>query len=258
MNLSQKQWRKVLLVAQGLNDGLDDRPVRERAGRGLLDLLSADHFASYVWDHESRAFARPVCINMEPDNLQQYDSYYQFHDPITYKLQPYRRAVSVNEVMEQRKLIRTEFFNDFLHKDGLYYGINIYVYDTDNNNIGDFRIWRKKHRDNFGRRDLEILDLIAPHFRNAMSNIALARNAPAASVREQVRRRLSDDFGLTRREREIALEVLDGQSDKSICSRKHISMSTLRTHLRHVFDKLDIKSRSELCGRALFEKRRPS
>ena len=134
INLTQKQWQRLLSVIQHLNDSLDDNAIRTRAGEDLLDLLSADYFASYVWDDNTESFSRPVYLNMSSENLALYEQYYQFNDPITHKLQQFRRAVSVNEIMDQRDLVNTEFFNDFLGKDGLYYGINIYVFDKINRN----------------------------------------------------------------------------------------------------------------------------
>ena len=116
MNLTQKQWRRLLSVIQHLNDSLDDNAIRLQAGEGLLDLLNGDYLASYVWDDEAQAFGRPVYLNMTPANLALYERHYQFNDPITHKLQKFRRAVSVNEVMDQKDLVNTEFFNDFLKK----------------------------------------------------------------------------------------------------------------------------------------------
>lgn len=249
MDLTQKEWRKLLSVIQHLNDSLDDQVIRRRAGRALLDLLQADHFASFVWDEEGGVFDRPVFLNMSPDNLKLYENYFQFHDPITFKMQPYRRAVSANEVMKQRDLIKTEFFNDFLAVDGLYYGINIYVYDNGNRNIGDFRIWRSRKRENFNRRELQILDMIAPHFRNAMRNILFAKHQVPTLDLEEIRRQLSDQFSLTPRELEVARAVLEGGSDKSICRTLHISLPTLRSHIQHLFDKLSVNSRTEFCSK---------
>lgn len=255
MNLTQKQWHKVLSVIQHMNDSLDDHAVRERAGHDLLDLLSADYFASYVWDDEHNEFGKPVHINMTRENLDLYEKYYQFHDPITHKMQPYRRAVSVNEVISQEELVTTEFFNDFLQKDGLYYGINIYVYDKADRNIGDFRIWRSRRRDNFTRRELKILDLIAPHFRNVMRNIAFAKHVPPAVELEEIERWFADEFGLTKRELDVTMAILEGHADKTVCERIGIAAPTLRTHLRHIFDKVGVRSRAELCSKAIFNSR---
>ena len=252
MNLTQKQWHKVLSVIQHLNDTLDDTSTREQAGHGLLELLSADYFASYIWDDQTHSFVKPVYINMSLDNLSLYEQYYQFHDPITLKMQPYRRAVSVNEVIDQRDLVNTEFFNDFLAKDGLYYGINIYVYDKGNKNIGDFRIWRSHKRDNFGQQELDILDMIAPHFCNAMRNIAFSKHLPPSLDIDDIKKNLADKYHLTRREQDVAITILEGKCDKSICRDLHISLPTLRTHIQHIYSKLAVKKRTEFCNKVLF------
>lgn len=218
----------------------------------MLDLLAADYFASYIWDEQAGVFSKPVFLNMSKSNLAFYEKYYQFHDPITHKMQPYRRAVSVNEVMAQRDLVNTEFFNDFLNKDGLYYGINIYVYDNGNRNIGDFRVWRSRGRENFSQRELEILDMIAPHFRNSMRNISFAKHLPPSLDIEEIQRNLVDEFGLTKRELEVSVAILEGNSDKMISENLFISLPTLRTHIQHIYSKVDVKSRTEFCSKVLF------
>ena len=124
----------------------------------------------------------------------------------------------------QQDLINTEFFNDFLDRDGLYYGINIYVYDNANRNIGDFRVWRLRKRSNFDRRELEILDMIAPHFRNAMRNILFAKHRIPALELKEISKSLSDGHCLTRRELDVAAAILEGLPDKKICETLHISM----------------------------------
>ena len=249
MNLSQREWRQLLSAIGHLNDSLDDLEVRKRVGEDLLNLLRADYFASFVWDEDNEVFGKPVYLNMSPDNLKLYEQYYQFHDPITFKLQPYRRAVSVNEVVAQEDLVETEFFNDFLNKDGLYYGINIYVYDKGDRNIGDFRIWRSRRRENFGCRELGILDMIAPHFRNAMRNIRLAKHRVPTVELEEIRRDLSDHFDLTPRELDVACTLLGGDSDKVISDKLHISQATLRSHIQHLYEKLAVNSRAEFLSK---------
>ena len=252
MNLTQIQWQKVLSVIQNLNDSLDDSVIRANAGNDLLDLLSADYFASYIWDEKMETFTQPVFLNMSEENLELYEKYYQFHDPITHKLQSYRRAVSVNEIIEQKDLVNTEFFNDFLKKDGLYYGINIYVYDNGNKNIGDFRIWRSKDKDNFSQNELKILDMIAPHFRNAMRNISFAKHTPPSIDLERIQRNMANEYGLTKRELMVATELLGGRNDKVISKKLYISNATLRTHIQHIYNKVRVNSRAEFCNKVLF------
>jgi hypothetical protein len=47
-----------------LAEDLAEREVRERIGHHLLEVLSADYYASFVWDTPSRSFGSGVCLNM--------------------------------------------------------------------------------------------------------------------------------------------------------------------------------------------------
>ena len=53
-------------------------------------------------------------------------------------------------------------------------------------------------------------------------------------------------LGLSEREREISLLVLQGNSNAFICDTACITESTLRTHLRNIYAKTDTHSREEL------------
>lgn len=51
---------------------------------------------------------------------------------------------------------------------------------------------------------------------------------------------------LTQREREVVNLIARGYSYRETASRLHISVKTLETHMRHIFDKLSVASRHEL------------
>src|SRR5271154_6873317 len=104
---------------------------------------------------------------MSPDNLASYDAYYQSRDPTPLKLQARREPTLVTQIMPQRELMQTEFFNDFLARDGLHWGVNVYSY-AGQRNIGDMRIWRSRRRENFDRRTLDLLRLVEPAFTGAL------------------------------------------------------------------------------------------
>ena len=231
MYLNTGQQESLGRLMGWLAEDYGEREVRERVGRELLTLLQADYFASYVWSDARQRFEGRVALNMDDDNLCAYESYYQFHDPITYQLQQRRVPTLVSQVMPQDQLVRTEFFNDFLARDGLRYGVNLYAYDSDRN-IGDLRIWRGRHGENFDRGTLALLSLIQPAFTRA-----LARGRPA---------QVPDDLTMTSREREIAALVCTGITDKDIARRLGIEFSTVRTHLQRMFDKFGVHNRTQL------------
>ena len=254
MSVSEHQYQGILQVIERLGSGLDSRKIRELAGLELLKLLRADYFASFTWSPDERRFGGHVFINMDPQNLERYSTYYQFHNPLSAKVQNLRRAVRVNEIMPQRELIRTEFYNDFLARDGLYYGLNLYVHDGDMN-IADMRIWRNRRRENFDDADLQILEAIKPHFCNSMKNaLRFSRNeAPKVSggvvLIESDRlsmERIRSAYGLTAREAQIALEIAYGKTDHEIAETVGVAFSTVRTHINHLYGKLGVRNRAAL------------
>lgn len=241
--------RELALVADLFkllaDDSLPERELRFEVGRRMLDLLHADFLGSYVWDDTQRGFTNRVAINMSDDNLADYEQHYQYRDTLTPRLQLCRNAVRVTDIVPHEELVRTELFNDFLRRDGLQWGLNLFAW-SGNDNIGDLRIWRGAHRDNFSDRELALLELIRPAF-----TAALARARRDAGIAKRPDETAPVHPGdalarLTRREREVVQLVVEGLLDKEIAQRLGIAYTTVRTHLDRSFQKLGVGNRSRL------------
>ena len=233
MFLSATEQRSLAACFALLAQDLSGRDIRERIGLLLLDLFRADHFASFVWSAESSRFESRVALNMDPANLARYDAWYQYRDPITFALQARRHAALVDEVMPRARFLQTEFFNDFLARDGLHWGINLHAFDGDQA-LGDLRIWRGRQRRPFGAHDKELLDLIEPAFTAALRR---AREASRPAVPPE---------GLSRRELEVVRCVARGLTDKEIARELQVSLPSVRTYLQRAFEKLGVHRRSAL------------
>ena len=237
MFLSAAQTRSLSRLMVALAEPHGEAAVRERIGMGLLDLLGADYYASYVWDAERCVFGSRVALNMTDGNLSSYEAYYQYHDPITSKMQSRRNATLVEQVMPQSELVKTEFFNDFLYRDGLYWGVNMYAWDGDRN-IGDMRIWRNRKRERFGADTLELLELIKPAYVAALKRgrgqtTDSAPTTPATAA-------------LSGRELDVVQLASLGLRDKAIAQRLGVAFTTVRTHLGSAFRKLGVENRTQL------------
>lgn len=241
MNLTHREADLIFSIMRELTGEFSHAEVRKRVGRWLLDLLDADYFASYLWNEASGAFVSGVYINMTEANLAGYEAYYQYRDPITPTLQRRRMATPVSEIMAHERLRRTEFFNDFLYRDGLFYGLNYFAYDR-GENIGDMRIWRARGKEDFSRRDAALVDAIGPSFVNAL--VRANRLSEATPVQRFVQ--FGRDWGLTAREGEVADMLVTGLSDEDICTVLCISKPTLRSHIGAVFRKVGVQRRGQL------------
>ena len=69
MYLSRFQSDVLARVMTTLAEPHEEREIRIRVGELMLDLLGAQHYASYVWDDTQQCFDRGVQLNMDPANL---------------------------------------------------------------------------------------------------------------------------------------------------------------------------------------------
>ncbi|WP_338699957.1 helix-turn-helix transcriptional regulator [Bradyrhizobium sp. 26S5] len=204
--------------------------VRRAALGDLVRLLRADGGCSCTWQEKDQRFCESIYVGAAPEIRSLYDDWYQFHDPITARLRAARQATIVDEVIDRRELAKTEFYNDFLQRDALEWGINIYMFDQRNRDLGDFRIWRRRGKTNFDEREKVLLDVLEPFIRSAL-----------------LRGRTQSD-GLTTREREVTELVSRGCTDRDIARVLGISFGTVRTHISRVLDKFGCANRAELAA----------
>lgn len=249
MYLSRNRADVLARVMGTLAEPLQEQQVRQQLGGLMLQLLGAQFFASYVWDEDGQRFGHGVHLEMDPANLARYERHYQFHDPITLVMRQHRRAVRATDVLPHPALRRTEFFNDFLARDGLHWGINLYAWDGEHN-IGDMRIWRDRRHADFDDDDRALLDLLRPAFVAALRR---SRQAGAVGIAGMPAAAGTDERdglqGLSTRERQVAQLAAQGLPDKAIAQRLGIALTTVRTHLDHAFRKLDVPNRAALAHR---------
>ena len=60
-----------------------------------------------------------------------------------------------------------------------------------------------------------------------------------------------NEYQLTTRENEILHSLIDGLSYKKLAEKYFISVSTIRTHIRHIYEKLHVNSKSQAVAKAL-------
>ena len=60
-----------------------------------------------------------------------------------------------------------------------------------------------------------------------------------------------EPMSLTAREREVLGLLASGSSNREIASALFVSLPTVKTHLAHIYDKLDARNRNEALGRAM-------
>ncbi|TYC53616.1 helix-turn-helix transcriptional regulator [Rhodobacterales bacterium] len=242
--LSARETNLLFGIMQDLAGIEDTADLRLRLGQRLLDLLEADHFASFVWT-KSEGDTDCVALNMDERNISAYQSHFQYCDPITPSFRQCRRATHVEQIILREEFERTEFYNDFLARDGLCHGINFHAF-SGTTHLGDLRIWRGRNRETFQRRDLDLLNAIGMAFANALER----RRAVEDRLREaDPGRKLSvwaTRYGLTPREKDVLRHLGNGARDLEIADALGVSVTTVRSHIKSVFQKSGAASRAAL------------
>lgn len=64
----------------------------------------------------------------------------------------------------------------------------------------------------------------------------------------------SNTYQLTSREKEVLSSLSKGNSYKLIAAQYNISIDTVRTHIKHIYDKLQVRSQTEAVSKAIHEK----
>lgn len=91
-----------------------------------------------------------------------------------------------------------------------------------------------------GSKDREVASFVA-------SRLSGWNNRPAGDHSAQ----LSGRDGLTVRERDVLAMISQGLSNKRIARALGISPETVKSHIKHIFSKLDVSTRTEAVFRAL-------
>lgn len=88
--------------------------------------------------------------------------------------------------------------------------------------------------------------------RGGASGVVILRDetgtAPAGEVQVEL---LQFAYGLTQKEAETAMGLLDGLSAEAIGTRLDVSVNTVRTHLKRVYEKIGVQTQTELVARLL-------
>jgi DNA-binding CsgD family transcriptional regulator len=262
MYTTATQTRQLSALLATLTEPGDAASLRQRLCEPLAQLLNADYVASLVWDEGTQRFGQGVCCHADAGHLRAYEAQYQFSDPIAPLLHARRYPTLFSQVIPQRELVNSAFFDRFLNAGSMYWGVNLYAHNGQQD-VGDLRIWRGRSKHNFDSNELEILRTLYPCLVNALTGAQIASTSKTLPKAKSAKARtgasagvqaasgtaagqLAHQHGLSRRETQIAQLVALGCTDKEIAKRAGIAYTTVRTYLGNTLAKTGLGNRKEL------------
>jgi DNA-binding CsgD family transcriptional regulator len=146
-----------------------------------------------------------------------------------------RRALKTSDVVTRRRFRQTEWYSSVWKPLGIDDSLRVWLPAP----VGRARVINlERSGRNFTERERALLEFLRP---------ALIKMHAAASSRRQKR---LESPPLTRRETEIVGWIADGKTTREIASILVVSPHTVRKHIEHILEKLDVRTRSAAVARA--------
>ena len=217
-------------LASDTSSEIFPRPVIGR----LADLLDAENtgycdlVASRNWEgHYIRTLP-------EPDWFGEALYHWHHQDPITCGFTRFSNSpgpVAASDVLSRRAATHLELYQHTLRPFGFADTAKLFLPAAP----GEARFFFfDRRRWGLSGRDRELLVLLRPHF-----IFHRERWRPPSRALE----------ALTSREREVLEALADGDTNAQIAKKLWISRHTVRSHVEHIFEKLNVKTRTEAAAR---------
>jgi DNA-binding CsgD family transcriptional regulator len=220
-----------LLYDLGSARSPDPFPLQMLDRLGALIGAQKTGYGEFSFTEGGRSYVAQHRLNnrTEPAWLAETVKQWWLQDPIVCLI--HARAVepmAVSDRMSMRRYHRLEYFQHVHRPFGTAECVRLFL-PAPNGRSRFF--WFDQERWGLKQRERELLELLRPH-------LVLWRGRWTAPARP-------DALGLTAREQEVLQEAASGATNDEIAEKLWISPHTVRTHLHHIFEKLNVRTRTE-------------
>jgi DNA-binding CsgD family transcriptional regulator len=231
--VSTTDLRSVLTVLYDLGSLTPADPFPLPALDRLGALLGAHKvgYGEYSLDNGSRSYSTLYSAQnrTEPAWLAETTARLWHQDPITCRVNAHaREPMAVSDRVSMSAFRSLELFQDVYRPFGTADSVRLFLPAP--KATSRFFFFDQQHW-GLRRRERDLLVLLRPH-------LALWRSRWSAPALPAVSE-------LTAREREVLRAVANGSSNREVADQLWISPHTVRTHLQHIFEKLEVRTRTE-------------
>ncbi len=203
----------------------------------------------FLFDKEKELICDPICFNISESVLQDYNDYYWQIDDIRNLAFDQHEPIISSQLMDYNTWTNTEYFNDFLAKNRLYYSCGIDIH-AENRLLGTISLFRTSKDKDFGAADLIYLNLLAKQSSNHLKK--LFEIEKLKKQRDEKQKNIiihkAKNFNLSKREKDVLKLILEGKTNAEIAENLFVSINTVKKHLSHIFHKTEVHNRTELAS----------
>jgi DNA-binding CsgD family transcriptional regulator len=149
------------------------------------------------------------------------------------------------------------YWDDFLMPNRLLNSISLHIHARAQGKLFLMDFHRTSAGHGFSDRDLAVAQMVCPAVQLFCTQLVEGAAGSAAGTDRRLFRLGSPDrpsnapCDLTAREKDVAMAVLKGMSDKEIARHLGISVRTAQNHLRNIYLKAEVHSRSQLMAKLI-------
>lgn len=152
-------------------------------------------------------------------------------------------VVTIDSQISESKLLQTIYYQDFMQPHNHRYVTDMF-FRSQGRICAVLTMLRDKDSVPFHNTEIKLLKDIQPFLEYALNEVYEPK-------RSSQRKLFEEKYCLTDREIDVLELLISGGSNKSIANDLALSLSTVKTHLQHMFQKTEVDSRSELVALAL-------
>lgn len=161
---------------------------------------------------------------------------------------PSAKVYRETDFMGDEERMQTEYYKRLYAPANIHYSV-ILTLNHQGVFYGCICLYRTRDAGDFTEEEMFMLELLKDHLSNRLAiqcGVLLPPNGEAVNDPVADREKKLLDYGLTRRETEIVLLLLDGVSREDISEQLFIAPNTLKKHVLHIYKKLGVSSWREL------------
>lgn len=203
------------------------------------ELLALDSAVFFLLEqgHQHRCTA---VLNSALAMDKQYTTTYAALDPLNPTRFHYRddAVVTIDTCIAPHLLKQSVYYHGFMRPNNHRYVADMFFRDK-GQVIAVLSLLRQESHGDFTTAELVLLRKLQPFLEYSLNTIHLPK-------RYSQRRDFIDRYGFTPRELDVVELLRLGCSNKTIAMSLSLGISTVKTHLHHLFKKTNVQSRSEL------------
>lgn len=243
--LSNTRWenfQKFLLMLYQQNGlGMIQKKVMDYLKNEIIHQCSMFDFGRAK--DEEIVFFQPYSDNLGEQALKEYYNHYQHKDYTVWNFSLTEPLVyRDSDLMPDHMREKSRIYQQWMKPLGAYYGLGCTI--VKQHFYGSITMFRKKETGDFNQEDMYLLGMLNTHLASHIQ--MLYPNGIKESDFHDLNRNQLGKYHLTDRETEIAQQLQYGLTNQEIGRKLCISEATVKKHMGHIFEKMQVKNRNQL------------